>query len=59
VIVAYCDRCGEQIPADEAAGCRLLVGKQEVSWHLCEQHRIEMMNWTEGFLRAHEWRVVK
>jgi hypothetical protein len=59
MIVAYCDRCGEEIPGEEAAGCRLVVGKKEVSWHLCEQHRDEMLNLTEGFLRVNKWRVVK
>jgi hypothetical protein len=59
VIVAYCDRCGEEIEAEDSAGCRLLLGKREWSWHLCATHREEFKALTEGFLTSNEWRVVK
>lgn len=59
MIVASCDRCGAEIPSDEKAGCRLVVGSREWSWHLCQEHREELELMLPEWLEAHEWRVVK
>lgn len=60
MIRAYCDRCGDVIPADFSAGVRVVFGKREVSFHLCEKHMDEMSDTTAKFLlRPDIWRVVK
>lgn len=64
MITAYCDHCGLEIPGRLPAGCRLLVGKEEVSFHLCGEHQSELLGILREFVtidgdREPRWRVVK
>jgi hypothetical protein len=59
VIIAYCDHCGDGLDADVKAGCRVLAGNREYSFHLCELHQQEWLDQVQAFLEAHEWRPVK
>jgi hypothetical protein len=58
VITAYCDACGDLIPAEFPAGIRLVIGKQEWTWHLCERHQRELREFALLQSRG-AWRVVK
>lgn len=52
-IYAYCDWKGceaKQIDADFPAGCRVLIGKGEVAFHLCPKHQAELRVLVEGNL---------
>lgn len=41
-IEMYCDRCGELVPADFNGGCRVRIGKSELSFHLCSAHQVAL-----------------
>jgi hypothetical protein len=59
MIRASCDRCGEEIPSEEKAGCRVLIGPREWSFHLCLRHQADLVGMIEEWLEAHDWRRVK
>jgi hypothetical protein len=59
MIIAYCDKCGQQIEADLPAGCRLVLGKKEWSWHLCPMDQEALVGWFEDWLEAHAPREVR
>lgn len=50
MIVAYCDHCKAKIDPTVAAGCRLLIGKEEVSFHLCAEHQQDLWRIAREFL---------
>lgn len=59
MIVAYCNRCGEKIEPTVSAGCRIVLGNHEWSWHLCHEHQVAMERLVLGYLEAHEARKVR
>ena len=64
MITAYCDHCGLEIPALIPAGCRVVVGKKEWSFHLCGEHQSEMLLELQAFVTVEgddgpRWRDVK
>ena len=59
MIRAFCNQCGTEIRDDVPAGVRLVVGKREVSYHLCPMHQAELLGFASASLKAHPWREVK
>jgi len=54
-IYAYCDwvGCQAEVAADVPAGCRVLLGKREISFHLCPRHQAELLVLVEGNLATY------
>lgn len=55
-IYAYCDWNGckeDPIPSDDPAGCRVLVGKKEISFHLCPFHQAELLKVVGAYLSTY------
>ena len=59
MIEAFCDRCGAKIDADVKAGCRVVMGNREWTFHLCTVDQAALREDITQFLRTHEWRTVK
>lgn len=59
MIIAYCDRCGDVIFPEVAAGVRYTIGKKEMSGHLCEAHQQELHGVLASFHSKHSLRQVK
>lgn len=59
MIVAYCDRCTNVIPAEVAAGVRYVFGKAELSGHLCPLCMAELRASVEAFHQNYSLRVVR